>query len=227
MVPLPPGGPEAAASGMTDPRPTGETRSGHPGDVRSCSASPAARPGDHRVLRRGARRRDQAAGRCRARRALGRGANRHGPAGPLGYWRSRGRAVRYERPDMLGRWSYRWRFSMALIQSLFASIHDDEEGQGLAEYALILALIAIVAIVALIFLGGRSPTSCSTSATRSSRHRDPARGRRLCPAASSIPGRRRRSVTRRHRSCRHDQLTPARARLPSLPRIAWTTNERR
>ena len=31
----------------------------------------------------------------------------------------------------------------------------DEEGQGLAEYALILALIAIVAIVALIFLGGQ------------------------------------------------------------------------
>ncbi len=29
----------------------------------------------------------------------------------------------------------------------------DEEGQGLAEYALILALIAIVAITALIFLG--------------------------------------------------------------------------
>ena len=28
-----------------------------------------------------------------------------------------------------------------------------EEGQGLAEYALILALIAVVAIVALIFLG--------------------------------------------------------------------------
>ena len=34
-------------------------------------------------------------------------------------------------------------------------IHRDEEGQGLAEYALILALIAIVAIVALIFLGGQ------------------------------------------------------------------------
>ena len=31
----------------------------------------------------------------------------------------------------------------------------DEDGQGLAEYALILALIAIVAIVALIFLGGQ------------------------------------------------------------------------
>jgi pilus assembly protein Flp/PilA len=43
---------------------------------------------------------------------------------------------------------------MALIQSLLASFNQDEEGQGLAEYALILALIAIVAIVALLFLGG-------------------------------------------------------------------------
>jgi pilus assembly protein Flp/PilA len=42
---------------------------------------------------------------------------------------------------------------MALVQQLLASIRQDEEGQGLAEYALILALIAIVAIVALIFLG--------------------------------------------------------------------------
>ncbi len=39
------------------------------------------------------------------------------------------------------------------ITALIASIRRDEEGQGLAEYALILALIAIVAIVALIFLG--------------------------------------------------------------------------
>ncbi len=31
---------------------------------------------------------------------------------------------------------------------------DSDAGQGLAEYALILALIAIVAIVALVFLGG-------------------------------------------------------------------------
>jgi pilus assembly protein Flp/PilA len=31
----------------------------------------------------------------------------------------------------------------------------DRQGQGLAEYALILALIAIVAIIALIFLGGQ------------------------------------------------------------------------
>ncbi|MBF8290345.1 MAG: Flp family type IVb pilin [Chloroflexi bacterium] len=29
----------------------------------------------------------------------------------------------------------------------------DEEGQGLAEYALIIALIAVIAIVALLFLG--------------------------------------------------------------------------
>ena len=32
------------------------------------------------------------------------------------------------------------------------------EGQGLAEYALILALIAIIAIIALIFLGGTIST---------------------------------------------------------------------
>jgi pilus assembly protein Flp/PilA len=34
----------------------------------------------------------------------------------------------------------------------------DRQGQGLAEYALILALIAIVAIVALVFLGGQIST---------------------------------------------------------------------
>jgi pilus assembly protein Flp/PilA len=38
----------------------------------------------------------------------------------------------------------------------------DEEGQGLAEYALILALIAIVAIVALIFLGSSVSKILST-----------------------------------------------------------------
>ena len=44
---------------------------------------------------------------------------------------------------------------MALINEIIARIPQDEEGQGLAEYALILALIAIVAIVALLFLGGQ------------------------------------------------------------------------
>ncbi|MEJ7696575.1 MAG: Flp family type IVb pilin [Candidatus Limnocylindrales bacterium] len=38
---------------------------------------------------------------------------------------------------------------------LLAPFARDEDGRGLAEYALILALIAIVAIVALIFLGGQ------------------------------------------------------------------------
>jgi pilus assembly protein Flp/PilA len=32
---------------------------------------------------------------------------------------------------------------------------DDEEGQGLAEYALIIALVALIAIVALIFMGSQ------------------------------------------------------------------------
>ena len=41
----------------------------------------------------------------------------------------------------------------AFIQRL--TDRDDEGGQGLAEYALILALIAVVAIVALIFLGSQ------------------------------------------------------------------------
>ena len=44
---------------------------------------------------------------------------------------------------------------MQLVNSFLARLSRDEEGQGLAEYALILALIAIVAIVALIFLGGQ------------------------------------------------------------------------
>ena len=41
-------------------------------------------------------------------------------------------------------------------------LQRDEEGQGLAEYALILALIAIVAIIALIFLGRQVSTILST-----------------------------------------------------------------
>jgi pilus assembly protein Flp/PilA len=44
---------------------------------------------------------------------------------------------------------------MELVNSIWAWLYRDEEGQGLAEYALILALIAILAIVALLFLGGQ------------------------------------------------------------------------
>jgi len=40
-----------------------------------------------------------------------------------------------------------------MLSALIALFNRDEEGQGLAEYALILALIAIVAILALLFLG--------------------------------------------------------------------------
>ena len=49
-----------------------------------------------------------------------------------------------------------------MFNALIALINRDEEGQGLAEYALILALIAIVAIVALIFLGSQVSQILST-----------------------------------------------------------------
>jgi pilus assembly protein Flp/PilA len=51
---------------------------------------------------------------------------------------------------------------MMQLLDLIPFFHDDEEGQGLAEYALILALIAIVAIVALIFLGSQVSKILST-----------------------------------------------------------------
>jgi pilus assembly protein Flp/PilA len=51
---------------------------------------------------------------------------------------------------------------MSTLRSFIAAIRRDEGGQGLAEYALILALIAIVAIIALIFLGGQVSSILST-----------------------------------------------------------------
>ena len=51
---------------------------------------------------------------------------------------------------------------MTLFNALISLINRDDEGQGLAEYALILALIAIVAIIALIFLGNQVSTILST-----------------------------------------------------------------
>ena len=50
---------------------------------------------------------------------------------------------------------------MSFLTALISSFRKDEEGQGLAEYALILALIAIVAIIALIFLGTQASTILS------------------------------------------------------------------
>ena len=51
---------------------------------------------------------------------------------------------------------------MSFFNALISSLKRDEEGQGLAEYALILALIAIIAIIALIFLGGQVSKILST-----------------------------------------------------------------
>jgi len=51
---------------------------------------------------------------------------------------------------------------MSSLHTLLDYLHRDDEGQGLAEYALILALIAIVAIVALIFLGNQVSQILST-----------------------------------------------------------------
>jgi pilus assembly protein Flp/PilA len=50
----------------------------------------------------------------------------------------------------------------SIYLAIMQFIHRDEEGQGLAEYALILALIAIVAIIALIFLGTQVSRILST-----------------------------------------------------------------
>jgi Flp pilus assembly pilin Flp len=50
---------------------------------------------------------------------------------------------------------------LSLIDGLIASSRSDDRGQGLAEYALILALIAIVAILSLVFLGSQISTIIS------------------------------------------------------------------
>jgi pilus assembly protein Flp/PilA len=41
------------------------------------------------------------------------------------------------------------------LDAVVAFVRRDERGQGLAEYALILALIAIVSIVALLYMGSQ------------------------------------------------------------------------
>jgi Flp pilus assembly pilin Flp len=52
--------------------------------------------------------------------------------------------------------------SVIVIIAAIGHRSDQAEGQGLAEYALILALIAIVAIIALIFLGSQVSSILST-----------------------------------------------------------------
>ena len=48
------------------------------------------------------------------------------------------------------------------IARILHRLRSDEDGQGLAEYALILALIAIVSIIALIYLGSQVSDKLST-----------------------------------------------------------------
>jgi pilus assembly protein Flp/PilA len=48
------------------------------------------------------------------------------------------------------------------VARLIQLVNRDERGQGLAEYALILALIAVIAIAALVFLGTRISTILSS-----------------------------------------------------------------
>jgi pilus assembly protein Flp/PilA len=49
---------------------------------------------------------------------------------------------------------------MPLVRRLIEG-WDDEQGQGLVEYALILTLIAVVCILALVFLGNSVSTTLS------------------------------------------------------------------
>jgi len=53
----------------------------------------------------------------------------------------------------------------SLYIAIMNFLNRDEEGQGLAEYALILALIAIIAIIALIFLGQQVSSQLSNVGT--------------------------------------------------------------
>ena len=55
-------------------------------------------------------------------------------------------------------------FFVPYLSAILARIHE-EDGQGLAEYALILAFIAVVAILALTFLGSDISSLLSKVAT--------------------------------------------------------------
>ena len=51
---------------------------------------------------------------------------------------------------------------MTQLIALISSFRNNDKGQGLAEYALILALIAKVAVIALIFMGMQVSTMIHT-----------------------------------------------------------------
>jgi pilus assembly protein Flp/PilA len=56
-------------------------------------------------------------------------------------------------------------FIFLRLQCALDRAMNSEDGQGLTEYALILAMVAIVAIVSLKFLGGRINTELTSVAT--------------------------------------------------------------
>lgn len=56
-------------------------------------------------------------------------------------------------------------FFVPYLSGLLGRMRRDEDGQGLAEYALILAFIAVVAILALTFLGSDISSLLSKVAT--------------------------------------------------------------
>ena len=80
---------------------------------------------------------------------------------------------------------------MQVINALIARISQDEEGQGLAEYALILALIAIVAIIALIFLGNQISGILNTVGDEhlaAASHEQPEEAAGSCRRPLGLPG---------------------------------------
>ena len=84
---------------------------------------------------------------------------------------------------------------MTQLLALIPSIRNDDHGQGLAEYALILALIAMVAVIALLFLGSQVSTMLDTSrSSPSDTNRRPSLRAAAADAAAAfdIPGRIRR-----------------------------------
>ncbi|HEY1480006.1 MAG TPA: hypothetical protein VGF46_08240 [Gaiellales bacterium] len=53
----------------------------------------------------------------------------------------------------------------AYLQSLLASLRDREDGQTMAEYAIVMVVICVVVMVALVALGGGIKSSISDTAS--------------------------------------------------------------
>ena len=106
---------------------------------------------------------------------------------------------------------------MTQLIALIPSLRTDDEGQGLAEYALILSLIAIVAVIALIFMGSQVSTMLHTvgqvrlDTLRQTPRAAGRKARRLCRFSRRAPPR-----TRARRPSRTLQSSLRRARFPAV-----------